>query len=598
AVIGTGWWAKETIYYTYLEDEDGLPNYYEPLNGVITVTNPDTNATEAVLLSTFSEFNEFQRAATETIIDYLMSITNIRFEYTIDPVFADITFGNFQMAANAGFAYRPETPQAGPGGTTIGDVWINSLGAGNVNPTSSSAGYQVLLHEIGHALGLDHPFERTEPVNSYEDDYRFSVMSYGSHSKYPGLYPHEFMILDLVALRERYGTNQVEAGDGSRHIPQTQRNTAEPERVIDLIVDDYGSNDVLDISQFNGAANILDLRQGALSSVGRVQPPSPPTTIDALLNDPTGNVAIAFGTVIEHAIGGDFADLIIGNAEDNRLSGGMGEDRIYGDGVVFDGQPGYGTADTSGNDVLDGGEQDDELYSGGGEDELYGGAGEDELYGGAGDDILVGGVDFRTSDQDADYLDGEEGCDIIVAGPGDTVAEGEACDLLYDRAYDPQNPDRNLLKGGVKDGWAYHPNDPVFAEGPYIGRYGETYEIVGSDLVITLPGVGSGPIVSVAAAANEVGPSASIQDDTITIEDWEPGDYGIQLRNLVTSLPSPPKLDVDLSLLAVGTPVAPGGAGFALLATVFAQLAAHDPWENFRLPDGSLVSGWYYPDDL
>ena len=46
--------------------------------------------------------------------------------------------------------------------------------------------YEVLLHEIGHALGLKHPFEddrnNTATLNAYEDHTRFTAMSYDSDS--------------------------------------------------------------------------------------------------------------------------------------------------------------------------------------------------------------------------------------------------------------------------------------------------------------------------------------------------------------------------------------------------------------------------------
>ncbi|MCG8432617.1 MAG: hypothetical protein MJA83_01125, partial [Gammaproteobacteria bacterium] len=219
---------------------------------------------------------------------------------------------------------------------------------------------------------------------------------------------------------------------------------------------------------------------------------------------------------------------------------------------------------------------------------IVGGDGVDSLIGGGGSDVLVGGVlandvpqaisgvIVAEQDGDADRLAGGAGDDVIVAHAGDTVASGEAGDRLYIGAYNVKSPELWRLSGGEKVGWAERPDDPQFPDTPHIGKGGETYKVLNGSLEITLPG----------------------EADPITIEDWEPGDYGIQLRNYVNSLSSPPKLDVDLSLLGVGTPVAPGGAGFALLATVFAQLAAHDPWANFRLPDGTLVTGWYYPDDL
>ncbi|MCG8432742.1 MAG: hypothetical protein MJA83_01775, partial [Gammaproteobacteria bacterium] len=280
-----------------------------------------------------------------------------------------------------------------------------------------------------------------------------------------------------------------------------------------------------------------------------------------------GTVSDALGTDAEHWKPEERDEnkshaLILGDGNDF-ASGGKASDYILG---------------RKGQDVLSGEEGNDLVVGGGGEDQLFGGRGEDWVLGGAGNDVVAGGDGPAAGDTDKDYLDGGAGADVVIAGTGDTIAPGEAEDRLFWNVYDP-NPekvDRYRLEGGDKQGYAYHPNDPIFLDAPHVGKHRETYEVVDGDLIITLP--------------DEANP--------ITIEDWEPGDYGIQLRNLVTSRALNPELDVDLSLLAVGTPVAPGGAGFALLATVFAQLAAHDPWANFRLPDGGLVSAWYYPDDL
>lgn len=75
-----------------------------------------------------------------------------------------------------------------------------------------------------------------------------------------------------------------------------------------------------------------------------------------------------------------------GNAIANTITGGSGNDFLYGMGGN---NTLYGGA---GNDALDGGDGADNLQGGAGNDKLTGGAGNDRLEGGQGDDIMTGGA--------------------------------------------------------------------------------------------------------------------------------------------------------------------------------------------------------------
>ena len=75
--------------------------------------------------------------------------------------------------------------------------------------------YEVLLHEIGHALGLKHPFEidrnNTMILNSHEDSTEFTAMSYDEIlTTFDGM----FRPLDLMTLTKLYGVNSTyKSGD-------------------------------------------------------------------------------------------------------------------------------------------------------------------------------------------------------------------------------------------------------------------------------------------------------------------------------------------------------------------------------------------------
>ncbi|MCC7305409.1 MAG: hypothetical protein IT558_04015, partial [Alphaproteobacteria bacterium] len=96
--------------------------------------------------------------------------------------------------------------------------------------------------------------------------------------------------------------------------------------------------------------------------------------------------------------------MLIGNAWGNTLTGGDGDDALYGSGAVYDGQTGFLTEDTGDANDPNGdipASDDDTLYGGDGNDILLGGEGDDTLDGG---DHYYGGDGFGgdTADYSAD----------------------------------------------------------------------------------------------------------------------------------------------------------------------------------------------------
>jgi Ca2+-binding RTX toxin-like protein len=86
----------------------------------------------------------------------------------------------------------------------------------------------------------------------------------------------------------------------------------------------------------------------------------------------------------------------IGNMENNTITGGDGNDYLYG-GFGLDTL--YGGA---GNDYLNGGSHSDTLYGGAGNDVLNGAGGADYMFGGAGDDTYYISNALGTANEDAD----------------------------------------------------------------------------------------------------------------------------------------------------------------------------------------------------
>lgn len=160
-----------------------------------------------------SAFNATQQTAARQVLDRLSAITGIRFEATADGDAADLHFSSANLlgSSTTGFAstswsYRFDGNQRITSYTA--DAWIYldnvEFASSNSSPTLGSVGFEVLLHEVGHALGLKHPFEGEVRLPATEDNTQLTLMSYtragGPHADYA---PY-----DVAALRFLYG------GDG------------------------------------------------------------------------------------------------------------------------------------------------------------------------------------------------------------------------------------------------------------------------------------------------------------------------------------------------------------------------------------------------
>lgn len=155
-------------------------------------------------------FNAAQKLATRQILQHASAVTGIVFTEVPGSAQADIHFAaaNLQGAATAGMAtsFYSYSFQSDGALTRLEAeclVYLDNVEHANINnqPVAGTIGYEILLHEVGHMLGLAHPFDSARPLPSSQDNSDNSVMSY----TWQGAYKTQFQLYDVLALDWIYG---------------------------------------------------------------------------------------------------------------------------------------------------------------------------------------------------------------------------------------------------------------------------------------------------------------------------------------------------------------------------------------------------------
>lgn len=237
---------------------------------------------------------------------------------------------------SGGVAFHPTSQSWGS------DIYINdrdyngTLGAGTF-------GAFLLMHELGHALGLKHPFDEPDAgddvaappyLQGSEDDTRWTMMSYNESRSDYKLY---FSELDIAALQYLYGPSpKARADDNIYRITANAPN----------FIWDGGGVDAIDASGSPRPVTIF-LAPGYWGHVGDEGPAAKITA--------PGQITVNFGTEIENLIGSAYSDALTGNSLDNSIRGGAGDDTIDG---------------KEGDDILTGGPGADEFIVSSGVDSI------------------------------------------------------------------------------------------------------------------------------------------------------------------------------------------------------------------------------------
>jgi hypothetical protein len=304
-------------------------------------------------------FTDAQQQAAQQILGSISQITGITFAVAPSAAMADLHFaaadvGNADWGGvcYADYAYTATTSGQLTSYTADAFIYMDTVAAADQAPVTGSWWYQALLHEIGHALGLKHPFESTAdmPVTlsaPYLDDTAHTVMSYTSASD---SFYSQFNEYDLAALTYLYGGDGLGGewgvGTDGLYLIGSSFDSTLVLPAGNVMLEDAGGSDTVRYSGARASYTIVPTADKLwlhLTGVGT----------DHLISASVEQFAFSDELVATETLLDPAGALVFGSDSNDVLTGTAGDDLFYA---------------ADGNDLL---------AVIGGNDQLYGGTGQD-----------------------------------------------------------------------------------------------------------------------------------------------------------------------------------------------------------------------------
>lgn len=264
--------------------------------------------------SGFQAFSAELQQTTRQILATLQQQTGITFQEVAGDA-GQVRFGINQQTGTRGYSFLPDAYRGDERG---GDVWLDVETTAAMQ--AGQEGYYVLLHELAHALGLQHPLREADTSGQTVLLDQFASFSYtlmldvSATQNAGNSWPSWYGFFDMQALRQLYGAKAMATGNNT-YVMGRDAATAS------LVLIDDGGWDQLDLSGSPVSAQI-DLRPGKTSSVG-------------MSDDGKAyfaNLSIDPATWIEDVVATSGDDYIVGNNLNNSIHTGGGNDIVLGEG--------------------------------------------------------------------------------------------------------------------------------------------------------------------------------------------------------------------------------------------------------------------------
>jgi serralysin len=297
-------------YYTNLISSDKTFLYTFP----DTIPEYDDDADRAI---GWTSFSQIQQENAVKVLTYVETIIDVKFEETNN----SSQFNTISMAYNdqensSGYARAPSKNSF-----TGNDVWLSNndgpetwFNAKDYNSTlaEGTIGSNVIVHELGHAFGLKHPFTKDGNISppphllGDEDHGKWTMMSYAETT---AEYKHTYSPLDIAALQYLYGVSETARTGNDTYVIN--------ENTYNFIWDGNGT-DTINASALSQGTTVY-LSEGYHGFVG----PTKDEKITAV-----GQITVNFGTVIENLTGSNFDDKLYGNSANNNITGNNGNNSL------------------------------------------------------------------------------------------------------------------------------------------------------------------------------------------------------------------------------------------------------------------------------